>query len=473
MSLLSFNYASVRLLLDGMLLMMACYALFSFLQHRQPIYLLYGAYGLLMMARLTLRDYDSLHLGQFPASQPLENTFESLAIVAYNLFAALLMEIRQRDSASYRVLRLMTLNLFVASATEWAMFGLGVPTGIRVGVFVLSRVLMVAGTIYIVPRLFRQPFPALRYFISGTAFFVAGAFAALLFLIFPGWFDRDPAHAFTFPLVYMQIGVVVEMLFFTMSISVKNRQTEQDKLRAQAELIEQLRENERKQQTLNRIRDDIARDLHDSVGSDLGTISLLTTVAARQHEQAAPLLDTIGQTARRVVEAMREIVWSLNSAHHTPENLNFRFREISYELFHNEPVTVSLDIDAGLAGQLSEAPRKEVFLIFKETLQNIRKHARASRVSVQLRKTPDNQLSLSIEDNGVGFDPATLPRINGLHNLRQRAQTLGGTLTIQSKPGAGTQITLICDYQALSEDDHKNEPLPPLPTEHATSHTPV
>ena len=471
--LFSLDYTAVRQLLDGMLLMMACYALFSFSQHRQRIYLFYATYGLLMVARFTLRDYAGQRAGQLPAALPLENTLEALAVIAYNQFAAQLMEMQRHDPPSYRVLRLMTLNLIVFSLLEWGLYALGVPVAVRVGMFVVSRLLMVAGTVFIVPRLFRRKHPTLTWFITGTAFFVAGAFCALTFQINPNLFARMPGNAFTYPLTFMEIGVVIEMLFFTMGLSVQHRQTEQDKLRAQAELIEQLRENERKQQTLNRIRDDIARDLHDSVGSDLGTISLLTAVAARQPEQVLPLLDTIGQTARRVVEAMREIVWSLNSAHHTPENLNFRFREISYELFHNDPTTVVLDIDAGLASQLPEATRKEVFLIFKESLQNIRKHAHASRVAVQLTQTADHQLQLSIEDDGVGFDPAMLPRQNGLHNLRQRAQTLGGTLTITAKPGAGTQTTLICGYQARSADDHKTGLPLPLPTERATSHTPA
>ncbi|TAE31304.1 MAG: sensor histidine kinase [Cytophagales bacterium] len=436
----SLDYPSVRLLLDGMLLMMALYGLFSFAQHRQAIHLFYAAYMVCMIARFGVRDFG----GQLPYSHALESTLEGLAIVAYIQFASWLMDIPHHDPLSRRVLNWMTANLILAALIEWIFYALRLSPWTGIVVFVLSRVLMVAGTAFIVPRLFRQRHPTLKWFISGTAFFVGGAFVSLTYLMNPTLF-MAVTEGTVKPLIFMQIGVVIEVLFFTMGLSVRNRLVEQDKLQAQADLIEQLRENERKQNALNGIRDDIARDLHDTVGSDLSTISLLAGVATHQPDRAPELFDTIGQTARRVIDTMREIVWNLNSANHTTETLNFRIREIAYELFTNDPTTtVTLDIEPDGPDTFPAPTRKEILLIVKESLQNIRKHAQATQVSIQWRRDGESGWQLVIQDNGIGFDIDDLKRQSGLRNLKQRAETLGGSLETSSRPGDGTMIRLVC-----------------------------
>lgn len=435
-----FSYPALRQLLDGMLLMMAFYGLFSYVQHRQRIYLFYAAYMVFMIARFGVRDHGST----LTYSHALESTFEGLAIAAYIQFASWLMEIPHHDPPSRRVLDWMTANLILAALIEWLFYALRLPSLAGIMVFVLSRVLMVAGTAFIVPRLFRRRHPTLRWFISGTAFFVGGAFVSLTYLMNPTLFLAVTKGAAK-PLIFMQIGVVIEVLFFTMGLSVRNRLVERDKLQAQADLIEQLRQNEQKQRTLNNIRDDIARDLHDTVGSDLSTIALLAGLVNHQPDRAPELLNTIGQTARRVIDTMREIVWNLNSANHTAETLNFRIREITYELFNNDSqTTVALDIEPDSPETFPASARKEILLIVKESLQNSRKHAQASRLTVQWRKDSDHSWQLLIRDNGVGFDLNRLSRQSGLRNLRQRAEILGGSLEISSQLAGGTTIRLLC-----------------------------
>lgn len=450
-----FNYSALRQLLDGMLLMMALYGLFSFVQHRQRIYLFYAAYMVFMIARFGVRD----HGGGFLYSHALESTFEGLAIAAYIQFASWLMEIPHHDPPSRRLLDWMTANLVLAALIEWVFYVLRLPTLAGIVVFVLSRVLMVAGTAYIVPRLFRKPHPTLKWFISGTAFFVGGSFMSLTYLMNPTLFLAVTKGAAK-PLIFMQVGVVIEVLCFTMGLSVRNRLVEQDKLQAQADLIEQLRQNEQKQRTLNNIRDDIARDLHDTVGSDLSTVALLASVATHQPDRAPELLNTIEQTTRRVIDTMREIVWNLNSANHTAETLNFRIREIAYELFNNTPTTVTLDIEPDGPNTFSAPARKEILLIVKESLQNSRKHAQAQELTIQWRKSGADHWQLQIQDNGVGFEQSQLKRQSGLRNLRQRAETLGGSLEINSQPGGGTMVRLVCPVRQPATADSIALPLP-------------
>nr|WP_293837957.1 7TM diverse intracellular signaling domain-containing protein [uncultured Arsenicibacter sp.] len=436
-----FTYTAVRQTLDGMLIMMACYALFSFLTHRQRIYLLYTGYILCILLRFALRDYARQNPGQQALLHLFEDTFEAVAVCTYNQFAIRLMAIPRHDPPGYRMLRIMTLNLIVTACLEWIFYAFRLPEAAGTALFVVSRLQLVAGTVYIVPRLLRRRHPTLTYFITGTAFFVAGSFTALILA------RITPQPAAIPPLIFMQFGVVIEVLFFTMGISAQHRLDEQEKLNAQAALIEQLQENERKQQKINHIRDDIARDLHDMVGSDLSTIAMLTAAISTQTAPSRDMLRLVEQTARRVVDTMREIVWNLNISNQTPENIAFRFREIAYEFFNTETTGITLEIDPVLASELPPEVRKEILLIYKESLENIRKHAGASQVVVRLTEPLNNVLQLSIQDNGTGFTPETLSRQSGLQNMHQRAHRLGGKLTILARSGEGVSIQLQCPIQ--------------------------
>jgi len=91
--------------------------------------------------------------------------------------------------------------------------------------------------------------------------------------------------------------------------------------------------------------------------------------------------------------------------------------------------------------RLSLEFRRNIFLVFKESLHNIAKHAQASRVEIEVRRVR-NQLHLRIQDNGAGFSASGTQAGNGLKNLRLRMSQLGGTAEIRSEPGGGTEIRL-------------------------------
>jgi signal transduction histidine kinase len=161
-------------------------------------------------------------------------------------------------------------------------------------------------------------------------------------------------------------------------------------------------------------------------------------------EQAAAQLDRIYDTARELTRSMDEIVWAVNTQHDTLDSLASYLGNFAQEYLGPLHIRCRLDLPLHLPHwPITAEMRHNVFLAFKEALHNVVKHSTAQEVSVSLA-TDDTGFYLAVRDNGQGFDPATVParprRGNGLDNMRQRLEKIGGSCEIQSAPGSGTEI---------------------------------
>ncbi len=211
-------------------------------------------------------------------------------------------------------------------------------------------------------------------------------------------------------------------------------------MQTQTALVEQLQENQRKQAQLLQIRGDIARDLHDELGSELSGISILSQVAigrlAHQPAQAQTALTTIGETARHIMDRMRDIVWSLTLHQPQTDAVANRLRSMAGSVFEHTGIRPVLEFSAQVpVPTLPPDQWRNLSLIYKEALHNIVKHARATEVTIRLAAEDLHTLCLMIHDNGIGFSPDALPTGHGLRNQHHRATALGGTIHIDSKPG--------------------------------------
>ena len=191
---------------------------------------------------------------------------------------------------------------------------------------------------------------------------------------------------------------------------------------------------------LNRMRLRIARDLHDEVGSNLGSIALLSEVMPQSVANAPEEVSEIRRIAVQTIDSLRDIVWFLDPAGDNLTELVLRMKEVSRTMLpgltvefnasgENTPVAPSLEF------------RRNLFPIFKEILHNIAKHARAQRVTIQIEATP-RTFQLKVQDNGIGFEETGVRKGNGLKNLRRRAAELMGTIEFQSAAGQGTTVVL-------------------------------
>jgi ligand-binding sensor domain-containing protein/two-component sensor histidine kinase len=196
---------------------------------------------------------------------------------------------------------------------------------------------------------------------------------------------------------------------------------------------------------LQKVRNSIATDLHDDIGSTLTNISILSELSNKnitQPEKAQPFLQRISEEVQASSQAMDDIIWSVNSNNDSLDEILARMRRYAAELFDNSDTICHLQLDDTAGNKkLGMEQRRDVYLIYKEALNNIHKHAAAANVQINVSQIK-NYLWMKIEDDGKGFDTGTLTHRNGLKNLATRVEKWKGNISIQSIKDKGTVIEI-------------------------------
>jgi signal transduction histidine kinase len=205
-------------------------------------------------------------------------------------------------------------------------------------------------------------------------------------------------------------------------------------------------ETMRHQRALEDERARISRDMHDEVGASLTEIAILSELAVRRDSPNGTRrgeLEKIAGRSRAMLDAIGEIIWALNPEHDPPDHLASYLREYAATFLENTGHRGELSFETSpAAGPLTSDFRRNVFLILKEALANVAKHAQARSVRIDL-DLDDERLTLMIADDGVGFarDSVAGAR-HGLGNLERRANALGGSVSIEPAPAGGTCVRL-------------------------------
>ncbi len=234
-------------------------------------------------------------------------------------------------------------------------------------------------------------------------------------------------------------GLIAATLFMLVIASV--RFAEKRKYQNRLRLAEQER-------ALERERGRIAQDLHDDLGSLLARISLLSGLARQDKNdpnQVITHVNKIAQAADETVRALEEIVWAVRPGSDSLQSLVEYIAHFANELFEGNQTRCRLDLPHDLpAIPLPPEMRHNIFLVVKEALTNVLKHANAKEVRVQA-KASATTMEFVVQDNGAGFDPAKVSREskrNGLTNMQGRAKTMAGELTVESTL-QGTTVRLV------------------------------
>ncbi|HEY1786786.1 MAG TPA: two-component regulator propeller domain-containing protein [Verrucomicrobiae bacterium] len=204
-----------------------------------------------------------------------------------------------------------------------------------------------------------------------------------------------------------------------------------------------LRQRRIRLREMERLRVRIAGDLHDELGSSLWSIALLSQMLKKhgkmgdeERRDAGEIHRIAGQTSN----AIRDIVWIINPAFDTVQDLVQRMKDFAGTILRGAEYQLNCE-GLSLSRRLTLGFRENVFLMYKEILTNVAKHAEASSVEICLKELP-RIWELSVRDNGRGFDPLTPVTGNGLQNLRRRAEKIGASVHVTSSPGKGTTVML-------------------------------
>lgn len=198
------------------------------------------------------------------------------------------------------------------------------------------------------------------------------------------------------------------------------------------------------------LRARLSRDLHDDIGSTLSSISILSAVARKKAETgdgpgAAASLARISERSERLQRNMNDIVWSIDASKDTMEELLARMREFGSSVLEPKGILFRFESADDLPAILPPRVRSNLYLIFKEAVNNAAKHANAACVSVCIERV-GAELRMQVADDGQGLEEgrkaSDLQGGNGLHNMRSRAQEMKAELRIEGPRGKGTVIAL-------------------------------
>jgi signal transduction histidine kinase/ligand-binding sensor domain-containing protein len=197
---------------------------------------------------------------------------------------------------------------------------------------------------------------------------------------------------------------------------------------------------------VERVRMQIASDLHDEVGSTLSGINIFSDMAKNEIEhdtsKTKELIHRIGTSSQEMLESMDDIVWLIHPRNDSLADLMKRLRTFSSEVFEAKDISATYEISNKIEQiRLSMDKRRNIYLIVKEVINNISKHAQCTKV-IFLLTVVDGTLTIDISDNGKGIGSAIEQNGNGLFIMQKRADTIRGKLTFSSEEGKGTSVSL-------------------------------
>ncbi|MEP7169087.1 MAG: two-component regulator propeller domain-containing protein [Bacteroidota bacterium] len=204
---------------------------------------------------------------------------------------------------------------------------------------------------------------------------------------------------------------------------------------------------------LQEIRNRIASDLHDEIGSTLSSISLSSTIIQGKlngsNSEVNKPLQQVSNNTDNMMEALSDIVWTINTRNDRFDNVVNRMRAFAIELLEPSGISIQFNVsDDIMHVHLDMQQRKNIYLVFKEAVNNIVKYSGCKNVSIDIMRQSSKTFAMGIKDDGKGFEvPVTNGEEkglsgNGIRNMKKRAEELGGEMTIDSVNEKGTTLNL-------------------------------
>jgi signal transduction histidine kinase len=309
---------------------------------------------------------------------------------------------------------------------------------------ITKNVLIIMMVVFLVYAVRNWHHKLLRYLFWGNFLFLLFSLGSLLIVL--GRMNFTLPKLFNDSLILYEMGLFIELVFFLMGLTYKNRTQliEQTKERERLKMENQRKELEKQvavMQAHQEERERISADIHDELGSGMTTIRLMSEIAKNKMKENVPVeIEKISNSANEVLNKMNAIIWSMNSSNDTLDSLISYIRVYAIEYFDGTSIDCKVTMPGEIPSHvLSGDKRRNIFLCVKETLNNTLKHSKATRVNINIET--DHDLQITISDNGAGIDPEKIRQFgNGLKNINRRMKSIGGSYSITNNNGTATKL---------------------------------
>jgi signal transduction histidine kinase len=281
-----------------------------------------------------------------------------------------------------------------------------------------------------------------RILAAGSMFMVVGA---LVTMIFASVFKNTGNPWLDYHMIYMYIGTATETLFFAMGLSYKNRLADIAQREMEIELSREKQEREALRlrtiiETQEQERERVAFELHDDLGSGLTSIRMLSQMAMSGNETKS-YLEKIYRIAGEVIDNMRQIIWTMDPANSNLAELTRRIKVYADDFLETAGLRLVFKGSNDLpATKLNSRHVRNIFLVIKECLNNIVKHASATMVTFEVSFT-DNDLRITIHDNGKGISENNDEALqHGMKSINKRMKEIEGRIYFTSNNGTTVHI---------------------------------
>ena len=435
-----------QLLFQGILICQLLYVLFQWIIIQRKEYLYYFFY-LLAIVLYFLSKYESVfYVNLLFSRYPLLTVYlnKTLLILPYFFYFRFVRSFLEM-SVNYPVLNrwIVRIEYFLLAYLVFDLSFILITFNVRLQRQFYSYILFfvfLAAACFIF-YLFREKKRLIFFILSGSLFAGLGNVTGLVLTFLE---DEGISHDLPYKLIFSQAGIILEIFCFTAGLSYKSLSAEKEKIKSQANLIEQLKANEVLQTKMQNIRNRIAQDLHDEIGSTLSSISILSNLALKEKDigHTMATMSEIKDSSMTIMEKMDDIVWSINPRNDSLENLLLRIKRFATLLFEAKNIDYSITIQENINDvRLPMEFRQHIYLLLKEAINNLIKYADATKAVIQVSYLGD-MLEIMLRDNGKGFDTAKSLPGNGIMSMKNRAALMKAELIISSSPGNGSTVLL-------------------------------
>ena len=434
-------------LFSGLLLMMILFSLANYIQGRNRDFLYYSGYAFFLAAMLFSKAFYNFHaqsLNYFLESW-LDYILQSIGYVFYMIFMQKFLE--NQYPFLHRLYRsgiiILAASVLCFSFLHFATNNYLVEYWVETSTKIILLAMILAFTIY---SLRKWNDKLLRILVWGNLSLFIFSLISQTIILFKLRFHLP--SIFNAALFYYQLGLFLELVFFLMALSYKNRQQiiEQTKETEWLKMENQRKEFEKQMAVVTAQQEErnrISTDMHDELGSGMTAIRLMSEIAKNKMKENTPHeIEKISQSADDVLNKMNAIIWSMNSKNDSLGNLISYIRLYALEYLEATQIDCKVNIPEYIPEvELTGDKRRNIFLCVKESLNNVLKHSKCTALKIDM--TVNSQLMIRIHDNGIGIDLGNVRQFgNGLQNIERRMESIGGGFQIQNDHGTVTMLKL-------------------------------